>query len=277
MSLHRGPTDLFHGADGKEVKTTVTAMNTFKTIADNFKNVNDVTKALQDAGVKNCGLIFGIDYTISNRMQGQKTFGGRSLHDISGPQMNPYQQVICILGETLEVLDEDRQIPAFGFGDVKTKDRDIFPLKEGIFCDGFNEVLDFYNKITPTVQLSGPTNFVPLIKEAIDIVKKTKKYHVLVIVADGQVTNEKINQDVIVEASQWPLSIVVIGVGDGPWDSMKEFDDELPARQFDNFQFVNFYETVTGAHNAYAALALNALMEIPEQYQLIKDHALLKK
>ena len=69
---------------------------------------------------------------------------------------------------------------------------------------------------------------------------------------------------------------VQIGVGDGPWDDMNEFDDSLPDRAFDNFQFVEF-NAITGSHCDQsvevqeAQFALQALMEIPDQYQAT-DH-----
>ena len=89
-------------------------------------------------------------------------------------------------------------------------------------------------------------------------------------------TNERQTKEAIVEASNHPLSIVMIGVGDGPWDMMKEFDDSLPARQFDNFQFVNYNSVIQASTDSDADFALHALMEIPSQYAAIKKLGLLK-
>ncbi|RCV44313.1 hypothetical protein SETIT_9G363100v2 [Setaria italica] len=57
----------------------------------------------------------------------------------------------------------------------------------------------------------------------------------------------------------YPLSIVLVGVGDGPWKDMQKFDDKLPARDFDNFQFVNF----------------TSLMEVPIQYKATVELGIL--
>jgi len=77
----------------------------------------------------------------------------------------------------------------------------------------------------------------------------------------------------IAQASQHPLSIVMVGVGDGPWGEMERYDDELPARVFDNFQFVRFDHL---AHQEEqnealdARFALDAMMEIPDQFAAIR-------
>ncbi|CAF3886352.1 unnamed protein product [Adineta steineri] len=246
-------------------------------IRDDFSSIEEVNQAVKDVGLVRSQLIFGIDYTISNLETGKHSFNGLSLHHIEEGLLNPYQSVITIVGRTLEKFDSDSLIPAFGFGDRTTLDRKIFPLRpDGTYCTGFRGVLDAYNKITPKVRMSGPTNFAPLIKEAIRIVKKTGQYHILVIVADGQVTNERQTKEAIVEASSYPLSIVMVGVGDGPWDVMNEFDDSLPARQFDNFQFVNYNSVVQATADTDTDFALHALMEIPSQYAEIKRLGLLK-
>ncbi len=44
---------------------------------------------------------------------------------------------------------------------------------------------------------------------------------------------------------------------------MVEFDDKIPQRDFDNFQFVNFTEYKAKGRGHSAAFALAALMEVP--------------
>ncbi|XP_035546407.1 E3 ubiquitin-protein ligase RGLG4 isoform X2 [Juglans regia] len=252
-------------------------------IPDNFSSIEQVTVALRSAGLESSNLILGIDFTKSNEWTGQVSFNNRSLHAI-GDTPNPYEKAIAVIGKTLAPFDEDNLISCFGFGDATTHDEEVFSFhSDNSPCHGFEEVLSCYRKVVQALQLSGPTSYAPVVEAAIDIVEKSGgKYHVLVIIADGQVTrsvntgdNELSPQEAqtiqsIVNASSYPLSIVLVGVGDGPWEDMKKFDDKIPARDVDNFQFVNFTEIMSKngtPSSKETAFALAALMEIPFQYK----------
>ena len=102
------------------------------------------------------------------------------------------------------------------------------------------------------------------------------QYHILVIIADGQVTQEEETIDALVEASNYPLSIIMIGVGDGTFEKMEDYDNKMYGRKFDNFQFVDFHQVIANASNSQSALSLAAFMEIPDQYELIKKHCLFQ-
>ncbi|XP_038881533.1 E3 ubiquitin-protein ligase RGLG2-like [Benincasa hispida] len=256
----------------------------YKINGDDFESLEQVTDALEKAGLESSNLIIGIDFTKSNEWTGTKSFMGRNLHDLAGAFLNPYEQAISIIGRTLEKFDDDNIIPCYGFGDVTTGDREVFSFHpDDRPCHGFEEVLFCYRERVPHVKLAGPTSFAPIIRNAIRIVNDSGgQYHILLIIADGQVTRsidtrpghlspqEQSTIDAIVEASKYPLSIILVGVGDGPWGQMNECDDQIPARDFDNFQFVNFTEIMskgTSPSKKETEFALQCLMEIPPQYK----------
>ncbi|XP_072950819.1 E3 ubiquitin-protein ligase RGLG2-like isoform X3 [Typha angustifolia] len=216
----------------------------YSKIADNYKSLPEVTDALKQAGLESSNLIVGIDFTKSNEWT------------------------------------------------ASTHDQDVFSFySDEIPCNGFPETLSRYREIVPQLRLSGPTSFAPIIEMAMTIVERSGgQYHVLLIIADGQVTRsvdtesgrlspqERKTVDAIVKASEFPLSIILVGVGDGPWDMMQEFDDNIPSRSFDNFQFVNFTAIMSKSVSQTrkeTQFALAALMEVPSQYKATLELGIL--
>ncbi|KAE9584990.1 putative copine [Lupinus albus] len=157
---------------------------------------------------------------------------------------------------------------------VTTHDQEVFSFhSDHSPCHGLEEVLACYQKIVPYLKLSGPTSYAPVIEAAIDIVDKNHgQFHALVIIAKGHLYYKFIIDHA------YPLAIVLVGVGDGPWEDMKMFDDKIPARDFDNFQFVNFTAIISqniSLSQKEIAFALAALMEIPFQYKATLEFGML--
>lgn len=270
------------------------AQNNITCFRDRFATLDHVAQALKNQGLESSNLILGIDFTKSNEWSGKNSFWGRSLHNV-GELPNPYEEAIKVVARTLHSFDEDHLIPCYGFGDATTHDDQVFSFYPGDRpAQGLEDVQNRYRQLVPHVRLAGPTSFAPLINHAMRVVIQSgMQYHILVIVADGQVTRgvdqepgtysaqEEATRDAIAVASLLPLSIVMVGVGDGPWEIMREFDDQLPARQFDNFQFVNHTELMSkyghlSDQQREAAFAVAALQEIPDQYRAIQRLRLLR-
>ena len=256
----------------------------FKLITDNYKSYSDLERGLRAAGLEASQLIVGIDFTKSNEWQGGPPYYvHENLHQLDPQHLNPYQQVLKIMCQSLAPFDADQYIDAYGFGDSETRNKSVFSFQTNPLdgnsdqpCYKLEGVLEEYTKIVPHLAFSGPTSFAPIIRKAIQLVKERHEYHILLIIADGAVNDKWDTIDAIVEASKYALSIVCIGVGRGPWDIMEEFDDEVPDRDFDNFQFVDFYKILRKCENQEVEFAKHALMEIPEQYTYINKFILKK-
>mmetsp|Transcript_38539 Transcript_38539/g.38041 ORF Transcript_38539/g.38041 Transcript_38539/m.38041 type:complete len:129 (-) Transcript_38539:20-406(-) len=107
---------------------------------------------------------------------------------------------------------------------------------------------------------------VDYIKDRID----EKMYHILLILTDGDIHDMPKTRDIIVEGSHYPLSIIIIGLGENSFHKMIELDgDDIilrntkgEATRRDIVQFVKFNEF---RHGSTQALAEEVLEEVPEQ------------
>ncbi|KAL1444146.1 hypothetical protein MTO96_030026 [Rhipicephalus appendiculatus] len=231
----------------------------FAAFRDRFSTFSEVSTAMRRAGLPDIHVIVGVDFSASNEWQGRRTFRGESLHALKPGAQNPYQRALASLGAA---------------------EADVFPLIEsGASCLDFNDLMCAYTHTAHKVQLSGPTSFAPLVQKAQQIAVDSREFHVLLVLTDGQLSpaGEVASRKAIIAASQVaPLSLVVVVLGDGPCGALVRWDDGVPERRFDNLQVVRHAEVTRGCRHPDAALALHALMEVPDQYRAAVQLGLLK-
>ncbi len=148
-----------------------------------------------------------------------------------------------------------------------------------------NVLVEYRNFITE-IKLSGPTNFAPMIRDLNNEVKKNLSngmvmgYNILLILTDGQIDDLQDTIDEMVEASFLPISVIIVGIGNGDFTSMDILDaDENPLydrrrRKADRdlVQFVPFNQF----KNDPAKLAEQVLEEIPRQVVEYYQHKGIK-
>ncbi|KAJ3157472.1 Copine-8 [Geranomyces michiganensis] len=227
-------------------------------------------------GGTSLALACAIDFTQSN---GQPHLPS-SLHYRNPQRQNHYQEALIAVGTILEPYDADAQFPVYGFG-AKLTDGSVshcFALNGNIanpHVHGVHGVLAAYDSAISQIQLWGPTNFSPIINQVAAQVRAEEaevgpglNYTVLLMITDGVITDMDATVRAIVDASHLPLSIVIVGVGNADFTSMRVLDgDDEPLSsngrrcERDIVQFVPFAQFAADPH----LLAKEVLAEIPDQ------------
>jgi len=243
-------------------------------------------------------VICAVDYTSSNG----------SMHDVVAHTMNPYQTALSAVGQVLEPYDHDKKFSFLGYGghkngefppyftvgeteqvdggvqgilDTYARTRDMIKMgdmgtaKGGdmdwranngkYYCDDFYQII---NAISDKAENDMMTKFPPGSHQL------PSDYYIIFFVIDGDGFDMDGTIRALVRASSLPVSIVLIGVGDGSFANLSKFDadgmpltvDEVSTIR-DIVQFVKFNECKTDGTVDIIKLAAEVLAEIPTQVE----------
>ena len=236
-------------------------------------------------------------------------FGGRSLHNSTAGVPTPYELVLEAVGSTLGHFDDDDvDIPCVGFGHAGGG---LFNFEDsGKHCRDISHALNRYRRVARDVQpdrqrWSAPS-FVPAVDWAILELHNRRgsdddfeQLHILTIITDsdinrprdtpvGQWSTEELDfVNALKRASYYPLSVLVVGVGDGRSASEAEIDSEGGEEHtwaslrnigcgvdhgggFDNFHFVELGSVAVFDNESLVGFAGRALAHLPEQWRVVQ-------
>ncbi|CAL8363089.1 copine-7 [Gadus morhua] len=219
-----------------------------------------------------------IDFTASNGDPRNSC----SLHYINPYQPNEYLKALIAVGEICQDYDSDKRFSALGFGARIPPNYEVshdFAINfnpEDDECEEIQGVVEAYQNCLPKIQLYGPTNVSPIISRIAKLaagegtIKDASRYHILLILTDGVVTDMADTREAIVRASYQPLSIIIVGVGNADFTDMQILDGDDGVLRSpkgepvlrDIVQFVPFRDFKTASP---AALAKCVLAEVPKQ------------
>jgi len=208
---------------------------------------NQIQNFFEEKGLGNVDLIFATDFSEKSFKMGNLPYHhSENLHKkFDNFGQTPFEKVVEIFSKSLDHFSQDNYVYSFGFNDS------IFPLKksslnEELPCIRYEDVQETYENFIKKgiyeLNTSNKINLAPIIYKALEIVKRENSYHLLCVVITGNVSDKKEAIEAIEIASRYPLNIVCVGVGRGPWKKMNKMSKKLPVRNFENFHFFKYHK-----------------------------------
>jgi hypothetical protein len=246
-------------------------------------------------------LAVAIDFTASNgdpRQPGTPHY----FHPPESKEWNDYEKAIFAVGSILAKYDSDQRFPVWGFGaKYNNVVRHCFQCGTEVEVEGVQGIMDAYRGVFRTpLTMSYPTKLTEVIQTAaayarheqvrsacifatsktvvfathsfflflLEILQEQAEqeqklsYTILLILTAGNVENVKEIKQQLVEASEDPLSVVIVGIGDANFSGMEFLDDHDQSKDGgrDITKFVRFSD-----YKSFNALTEAVLDEIPDQ------------
>ncbi|KAM5578294.1 protein BONZAI 3-like [Rosa sericea] len=172
-----------------------------------------------------------VDFTASNGDPSETN----SLHYIApSGRLNSYQQAIKQVGEVIQFYDTDKRFPAWGFGariygGAVSHCFNMDGTPTDFEVQGVEGIMSAYSSALRKVSLCGPTLFGNVVNRAAEMASQSlsehnNKYFVLLIITDGILSDLQETIDALVRASDLPLSIMIVGVGNADFKQMEILD-----------------------------------------------------
>ena len=188
---------------------------------------NNLIKLLKK--VLNLNLSIAIDFTGSN---GDPDLDF-SLHKIENGFINNYEKAMRENTKIISIYNKEDKYDIYGFGaKINGEFKEFFNINGTAdpSIEGIDNIISEYKKTVDNVDFSGGTFFSPIIKEIKRKLETNKdndfNYNILLIISDGLIDDINETIDSIIEASKFPISFIIIGIGDDVSNDMKRLNGE---------------------------------------------------
>ena len=218
--------------------------------------------------------------------------GGANCHHVVKNE-SIFEYLMRSFLDVLEPYNEDQFFHIYGYGfklkEPKKKEYDpyMFPLsqKSDYPSVSIKEISKLYNEFLKAINFDkAKTNIDVIIKKFNGAIKEdienydTRDYNILLIFANNDITDEKEFVKNIIFTSTLPISIIVVGLGKGPYTKIENIeqnflnlvDDEGNKPQRKCIKFISFNKQQKNAQSTVK----NSLIDIPEkmiEYLAIKN------